>query len=546
MINTSTISVFISYSRKDSVFVDRLEADLRARSFLTWVDRRKLEGGQNWLDMLERAIDLCNVLLVVLSPDAVMSDNVKMEYRYAKDQGRLIIPVELRTCPKVPIDLNSIQWVSFKNTYEQGLKDLLIALSPLEAVPNPPANQKTTPLTARFGQNIVEPPLVAPQPAPRIIDRNLNELYKAGITAKAEGNLERTAILWQQVLDRDPNFGNGILAQRMKQIAGELQLSRVQRLRKQAEEAHRAGMWRQAIGAWQALLGLEPQDAQAHDFLPIAEHNQKYELDYENATQFIKDDMLPSARAQLELLWHDAPYYGDPNRLARSVGLQVPKGYEQVWMSKQKSQATKVSQNNRSPSLQDAQRELGISTGAVNFWIFCLITGLGTTIGNATLYSLLYRFGIVLAAIGYILIITILAVLPYFALNYRKVMTPTSIISIAMLSGFVALILISFQPQENFFSDLAVFILGIVVSIAILIYQKLNLMIAIIMILILYFVLHPLSDFRITDSNPRDLRLVADAIVNLASGMGLGATLFIQRKEITKGFRFVLTKLGLL
>ena len=32
-------TVFISYSRKDSDFVDRLEADLKARGFATWVDR---------------------------------------------------------------------------------------------------------------------------------------------------------------------------------------------------------------------------------------------------------------------------------------------------------------------------------------------------------------------------------------------------------------------------------------------------------------------------------------------------------------------------
>jgi hypothetical protein len=31
-------------------FVDRLEADLQARNFRTWVDRRRLEGGEEWLE----------------------------------------------------------------------------------------------------------------------------------------------------------------------------------------------------------------------------------------------------------------------------------------------------------------------------------------------------------------------------------------------------------------------------------------------------------------------------------------------------------------
>ena len=51
------VEAFFSYSRSDSEFVDRLDADLRARDFKTWVDRRKLEGGQNWQQEIERAIE---------------------------------------------------------------------------------------------------------------------------------------------------------------------------------------------------------------------------------------------------------------------------------------------------------------------------------------------------------------------------------------------------------------------------------------------------------------------------------------------------------
>lgn len=58
------LSIFIGYSRTDSAFVDRLEADLKVRNFDTWVDRRKLEGGQNWRDELQKAIERCQVLLL--------------------------------------------------------------------------------------------------------------------------------------------------------------------------------------------------------------------------------------------------------------------------------------------------------------------------------------------------------------------------------------------------------------------------------------------------------------------------------------------------
>jgi len=62
------LRIFISYSRKDSEFVDRLEADLRARDIYVWVDRRKLEGGSNFLDEIQKAIDKCNMMIIVLSP----------------------------------------------------------------------------------------------------------------------------------------------------------------------------------------------------------------------------------------------------------------------------------------------------------------------------------------------------------------------------------------------------------------------------------------------------------------------------------------------
>ena len=59
-------SIFISYARADSPFVDRLEADLHRHGFAPWLDRRGLAGGQQWRRELQVAVDRCQVLLVVL------------------------------------------------------------------------------------------------------------------------------------------------------------------------------------------------------------------------------------------------------------------------------------------------------------------------------------------------------------------------------------------------------------------------------------------------------------------------------------------------
>ena len=81
--------VFISYARADSTaFVDRLEGDLKAQQFHPWVDRHGLEGGQEWMEIIQDAIDACQALVVVMSPAAVQSQFVRMEYRYAAVTGQ--------------------------------------------------------------------------------------------------------------------------------------------------------------------------------------------------------------------------------------------------------------------------------------------------------------------------------------------------------------------------------------------------------------------------------------------------------------------------
>lgn len=299
---THSLSLFISYARTDSSFVDRLEADLRAHDFHTWVDRRKLEGGQDWLDTLQDAIVQCDTLLVVLSPEAVISRYVKMEYRYAQHLGKQVIPLEYKPFPKVPLDLNGIQWINFtEERYEQGLDNLLITLNPIR--PNAPLAQhqekrQQTPVPQidvlltlpQFDTDQTQ--LAAPQPTPPQPHPDLEELYRAGILAQVEGNFERTAILWQQILEQNPQFQHGTLARQLEKLLQELHPIRAQRLRDLARNAQQAGAWGQEIGAWQALLKLEPQDKEAQERIPIAENNQTYAWMYESASQFIKDGML--------------------------------------------------------------------------------------------------------------------------------------------------------------------------------------------------------------------------------------------------------------
>jgi predicted ATPase len=121
------ISIFISYAHADSAFVDRLEADLRHQGFDPWVDRQRLAGGLRWRRELQEAVEQAQVLLIVLSPDAIASQSVQIEFDYALDLHKVVIPLYHRQC-EVPMELRAIQWVDFRQSYEQGLSALLDTL----------------------------------------------------------------------------------------------------------------------------------------------------------------------------------------------------------------------------------------------------------------------------------------------------------------------------------------------------------------------------------------------------------------------------------
>ena len=140
------LRVFISYARADSTtFVDRLEGDLKAQQFDPWVDRHGLEGGQEWMEIIQQAIDDCHALVVVLSPAAVQSKFVRIEYRYADEIGKLVIPLRYLSTPTTPMDLRILQWVDFQASYEEGLRQLVQALGRLKLPAAQPAPSKPPP-----------------------------------------------------------------------------------------------------------------------------------------------------------------------------------------------------------------------------------------------------------------------------------------------------------------------------------------------------------------------------------------------------------------
>jgi len=121
-------TAFISYSRKDwPDFVSTLVSGLAKESQNVWIDKDFIEGGDDWMDAIGQALQACDTLLLVLSPDALSSKYVKMEYRYFFRQEKPIIPILCRQVESLPFELATLHYVDF--TQEDRVKSFSALLN---------------------------------------------------------------------------------------------------------------------------------------------------------------------------------------------------------------------------------------------------------------------------------------------------------------------------------------------------------------------------------------------------------------------------------
>jgi formylglycine-generating enzyme required for sulfatase activity len=86
--------IFISYSRKDKVYAQRLAEDIRRHGFDVWIDER-IDYGDRWWRTIVEAINDCAAFVVVMSPHAEKSEWVESELLLAKKRRKLIFPLLL-------------------------------------------------------------------------------------------------------------------------------------------------------------------------------------------------------------------------------------------------------------------------------------------------------------------------------------------------------------------------------------------------------------------------------------------------------------------
>jgi len=88
--------VFISYSRRNMAFVDRLEGALKERGFEPLVDRAEIYAFEDWWKRIQSLIEKSDTVVFVLSPDSVASEVCAKEVGHASALNKRFAPIVMR------------------------------------------------------------------------------------------------------------------------------------------------------------------------------------------------------------------------------------------------------------------------------------------------------------------------------------------------------------------------------------------------------------------------------------------------------------------
>lgn len=128
----SKTRVFISYSRKDVAFADRLEAALTARGFEVLIDRQEIYALEDWWQRIQALIGRADTVVFVLSPDAVKSEIALKEVAHAAALNKRFAPIVCRRVEDsgVPDALRRLNFIFFDDPehFDEGTEKLAGAL----------------------------------------------------------------------------------------------------------------------------------------------------------------------------------------------------------------------------------------------------------------------------------------------------------------------------------------------------------------------------------------------------------------------------------
>ncbi len=129
----SRTDVFISYSRKDKAFVERLAAAFKHRNRDPWVDWDDIHKGEEWWQAIQQGIEAADTFIFVVSPDSVASPRCRDEIKHAVEHNKRFLPIVWREgfdSQQLHPEVASHNWLFFRETddFQRTFPELLTAM----------------------------------------------------------------------------------------------------------------------------------------------------------------------------------------------------------------------------------------------------------------------------------------------------------------------------------------------------------------------------------------------------------------------------------
>ncbi|MEO1286190.1 MAG: TIR domain-containing protein [Chloroflexota bacterium] len=120
-LNDGKPDVFFSYAHEDDAFARTLVQSFKRYNLNVWIDIFNLESGASWARQIGEALDQCKIMVLILSPASMASNNVEDEWNYYLDKGRPILPILYEPCD-IPYRLHKLQYVDFTSqSFDDGV-----------------------------------------------------------------------------------------------------------------------------------------------------------------------------------------------------------------------------------------------------------------------------------------------------------------------------------------------------------------------------------------------------------------------------------------
>src|SRR5215212_8257017 len=88
--------IFISYSRRDIDFAQKIVDALRQEELEVWIDWKSIPKGEDWEQEIYRGIEGADAFLFLISPDSVRSVMCNKELLHALKNNKRILPILLQ------------------------------------------------------------------------------------------------------------------------------------------------------------------------------------------------------------------------------------------------------------------------------------------------------------------------------------------------------------------------------------------------------------------------------------------------------------------